>query len=86
MNSKVIYIGGNPNILYLENAENHKAGDCVRRGEFYGLSTDSKPTRDVKNGDILYLMDWKSLTEEEQTAAVSQVWMYDEENAVWLPQ
>lgn len=42
--------------------------------EFYGLSTDEKPTANVPNASIFYEMDSKSL------------FLFDEENQVWLQQ
>lgn len=45
-----------------------------RNNEFYGKSTDTKPTKNVSNGDIFYEMD------------TSTVYMYDEQTSTWLEQ
>lgn len=42
--------------------------------EFYGKSTDVKPTEKVLNGSTFYEMDTKT------------VYMFDEEDGVWLKQ
>lgn len=42
--------------------------------EFYGLSTDTKPTKDVRNGSVFYEMD------------TVKVFMFDEQNKTWLEQ
>lgn len=40
--------------------------------EFYGLSTDTKPTENLANGSVFIEMD------------TSDVYFFDEENTVWL--
>lgn len=42
--------------------------------EYYGKSTDEKPTDNIPNASVFYEMDTKKL------------WMFDEENSVWLEQ
>lgn len=42
--------------------------------EFKGLSTDLKPINDVPNGSTFYEMD------------TQKVFMFDEENKVWIEQ
>lgn len=42
--------------------------------EFYGLSSDTKPTENVPNASVFYEMDSKVL------------FLFDEENSVWLQQ
>lgn len=49
-------------------------GDTCRRAEYYGKSTDTKPTDGVKNTDIFYEMDTKKL------------FLFDEDNGAWLEQ
>lgn len=44
------------------------------RAEFYGLSTDNKPTDGVVNASVFYEMD------------TGTVFMFDEEHKVWLEQ
>ena len=44
-----------------------------RRAEYYGLSTDTKPL-DVNNASIFYEMDTK------------KIYLFDEQNGVWLEQ
>lgn len=51
----------------------HDDGFRCRR-EYNGLSTDEKPTEDVKNADIFYEMD------------TQKVWLFDEENQTWIEQ
>lgn len=46
----------------------------TRTDEYYGKSTDIKPTENVENGSTLYLMDTK------------QVYMFDIETKQWLLQ
>ena len=48
-------------------------GDTPKRAEYYGLSTDTKPTKGVNNADVFFEMDTGS------------VFVFDEENQVWLP-
>ena len=45
-----------------------------RNDEYYGLSTDPKPTDGVENGSTLYIMDKQ------------EVWMYDKTNNTWIKQ
>lgn len=45
-----------------------------RVDEYYGKSTDEKPTDGIKNGSTLYLMDTKEL------------FMFDADTSTWLPQ
>lgn len=42
--------------------------------EFYGLSTDEKPIKGIFNGSTFYEMDTKV------------IYMFDEENKVWIKQ
>lgn len=44
------------------------------RAEYYGVSTDTKPTKGVKNADIFYEMDTQS------------VYMFDADASTWLKQ
>lgn len=44
------------------------------RAEFYGLSTDEKPTEGVANASVFYEMD------------TTNVFMFDAENNVWHEQ
>ena len=44
------------------------------RVEYYGLSSDIKPTDGIQNADVFYEMDTGAL------------WMFDEQNSVWLEQ
>lgn len=44
-----------------------------------------KPIDGVNHADILYYFDWHTLTEEEKTACVAQVWMFDADQKVWHP-
>lgn len=44
------------------------------RLEFYGKSTDEKPTEDVRNADVFYEMD------------TTDVYLFDEETKTWLKQ
>jgi hypothetical protein len=52
-------------------SENHVYG--VTESEIYGLSTDVKPM-DVNNASVFYEMDTK------------KVFMFDEQNSVWIEQ
>lgn len=47
---------------------------CYKCEEFYGLSTDEKPTENVVNASIFYEMD------------TQKVFLFDEENKEWLEQ
>ena len=38
-----------------------------------------KPISGVNHADMLYYFDWHSLTEEQKTACIAQVWMFDAE-------
>lgn len=42
--------------------------------EFFGLSTDTKPTEEIENASIFYEMDTKKL------------FVFDEENKIWIEQ
>lgn len=42
--------------------------------EYYGKSTDEKPTEDVQNGSTFYEID------------TQKVFMFDEETATWIEQ
>lgn len=57
-----------------DNFISHPGGECCRHAEYYGKSTDTKPVEGVKNAEIFYEMDTK------------KIFMFDEENAVWLEQ
>jgi hypothetical protein len=46
----------------------------TKRSEYYGVSTDDKPTKGVINAEVFYEMDTK------------KVFMFDEDNQVWLEQ
>lgn len=50
------------------------AGECCRRAEYYGNSSDTKPVDGVKNAEAFYEMDTKKL------------FLFDEQNKVWLAQ
>lgn len=52
----------------------HENHDIRKRHEFYGKSGDPKPTKDVRNADIFYEMDTQN------------VYLYDEDDGVWLAQ
>lgn len=67
MITRVIGIGGNAHILYSN-------GYNCKRSEYYGKSTDTKPTDGVKNADIFYEMDTK------------KVYLFDEDGKAWLEQ
>ena len=43
----------------------------TRVSEFYGLSTDNKPTENVENGSTFYCMD------------TQQLYMWDKQGQVW---
>lgn len=45
-----------------------------RNSDFYGKSTDEKPTDKVTNGDIFYEFD------------TQKVYMFDEETKTWIEQ
>lgn len=62
-----VYVDGD---RHVENADRK----LVRHPEFYGLSTDTKPTTDVLNASVFYEMDTK------------KIYMFDEENSRWLEQ
>lgn len=49
-------------------------GKTCRRAEYYGISTDTKPTKNVENADIFYEMDTK------------KAYLFDKQNAKWLEQ
>ena len=49
-------------------------GECCRRAEYYGKSSDTKPVEGVKNADIFYEMD------------TGNVFLFDEQNKKWLQQ
>lgn len=46
----------------------------TKRSEYYGKSSDVKPTSGVNNADIFYEMDTKA------------VFLFDEDASVWLEQ
>lgn len=46
----------------------------TRVDEYYGKSTDVKPTENIENGSTLYLMDTK------------EVYMFDKDTATWIKQ
>lgn len=46
----------------------------TRVDEYYGKSTDVKPTENVENGSTLYLMD------------TQEVYMFDKDTATWIKQ
>lgn len=52
----------------------HNGSDIRKRSEFYGKSGDTKPTKDVRNADIFYEMDTQT------------VYLFDEDDGVWLAQ
>lgn len=49
-------------------------GNIRKQMEYYGKSTDTKPTKNVKNADAFYEMD------------TMDVFLFDEESGEWLPQ
>jgi hypothetical protein len=49
-------------------------GYGLSRAEYYGKSTDTKPTEGVENADIFYEMDTK------------KAYMFDGDTKTWLPQ
>lgn len=46
----------------------------TRIDEYYGKSTDEKPTENINNGSVLYLMD------------THQVYMFDADTNSWILQ
>ena len=53
----------------------HDGGKDIRkRHEYFGKSNDVKPTAHVRNADIFYEMDTK------------KVYLFDEDDGVWLAQ
>ena len=46
----------------------------IRRADIYGLSTDEKPLDGIANASVFYEMD------------TAKVFMFDEQNKVWLEQ
>lgn len=49
-------------------------GELAHQREFYGLSTDTKPTGGVRNAEIYYEMD------------TGKVFLFDDTNSQWLEQ
>lgn len=49
-------------------------GSVHKVTEYYGLSTDTKPTAGVRNGDVFCEMD------------TMDVYLFDADNGAWLPQ
>lgn len=49
-------------------------GSVHKTVEFYGLSTDTKPTEGVRNADVFYEMD------------TMDVYLFDADSQTWLPQ
>lgn len=45
-----------------------------------------KPVSGVNHADMLYYFDWYSLTEDQKTACIAQVWMFDADQKKWHPQ
>ena len=52
----------------------HSDTDIYKRSEFFGKSSDTKPTKGVRNADIFYEMDTQT------------VFLFDEDDGVWLAQ
>ena len=48
--------------------------NATKQAEFYGKSTDTKPTEGVRNADVFYEMDTK------------KVFLFDEDGQAWLEQ
>ena len=44
-----------------------------------------KPVDGVNHADILMYFDWHDLTEEQKTACIAQVWMFDADQKKWHP-
>ena len=63
-------------ISYIVKSEkvNHSSDGFGSHREYRGLSTDTKPTEGVKNGDEFFEMDTKN------------VYLFDEDGQQWLKQ
>lgn len=67
MITRVVKIDGDDHVICAD-------GNIRKRVEYYGKSTDTKPTEGVRNADIFYEMDTKA------------IFMFDEADGQWLEQ